>query len=134
MGIISFEGEKIWLSSLYTTKQYGPGQGMKFVLGDWDMNTDSALILTYVPSLEGFFKAIQYVSCMIFNDAGTLYTPLSMATDGVDPGLLAGGFNSINPALGTITFTRRTGSIYDHVNYDSAGYNRGYYALHFREF
>lgn len=87
--------------------------------GVWDMNADHEIAVPH--GLGASWANIISINVMVVSDLGTM-TTLDDFNDGADPNLIRGGIAGWDDT--NITLDRRTGSLFDSVNYDSVLMNR----------
>lgn len=115
-------------------EQSGPGKGFNLNIGDWNMDTTASLLIAH--SFGGFITAIQNINAIVRGDAGGFYANnyfiLSLFTNAADPQLLNGGIVIIDNT--NIQLQRRTGSVFDSVDFDATSFNRGWMPVWMRGF
>jgi hypothetical protein len=98
----------------------GLGLAIKSVnIGDWDMDADESKNVAH--GLSDWQK-IRSVDVVIRNDSNT--APYLHLSGGSDKNLYINGIDNSN-----IGITRRAGSSFDGVNFDSTSYNRGWVTI-----
>jgi hypothetical protein len=104
-------------------KDYGRSWA-DFEIGVWDMDADNSVDVT-IPSID--VSRIFNISAVVFSDSGTSTYPSPTFENLADPRLIDMGVTRATTAgIDRITVARRTGGLFDSVDYDSAVINRGY--------
>lgn len=84
-------------------------------IGDWNMVANSYVeVNTYIPA-----SSILDIKAIIYNDAGVQAYPLTIS------GSVGVGY-AISWTTPTFATLSRSSGVFDNVNYDSTGYNRGF--------
>jgi len=91
-------------------------------LGVWDMDANQTISVAHGETLGLFYL----LSVMIRNDAGTLYHPFLLGSDGSSVNM-RGALKDINST--NIILVRETGGLFDSTDYDDTGITRGYAIL-----
>ncbi len=99
---------------------------IKMETGGWNLDVNPFLDVFHGMSN---YKKVKTVSAIIRNDADTSLFILYKVSDVADPNLLAGGIGDIDS--NNITLIRRSGSIFDHTNYNDDTFNRGWITLEY---
>lgn len=90
----------------------------RFSIGDWNMDSDSFLIITNSTLSNIPIAQITDIAVRIFNDAGTASYDLSYRNH---------GYYQFG-ALG-LTINRENAGFFDSTDFDATGYNRGYITI-----
>lgn len=96
-----------------------------FTIGDWNMDS-TASVNVDVSSSVGMASGqrIRQASAMIRKDTGLVHYPLDLNNSGT----MDGGITVID-ASGVVTLTRTGSGFFDHVDFNSTSFNRGWVTI-----
>jgi len=101
-------------------------------IGDWNMNSSVAgnASINVVNGISSETQYVRDVKVIIRNDADSARYPLNSIDAS---GAIAGGIDNISSTTGVYTLRAIAGELFDSVNFDSTGYNRGWLYEKMRE-
>jgi hypothetical protein len=107
----------------YLTAEGGQKIQLKIIeIGAWDMDASSSVNINHGLGVD--YVNIIMVQAVIFDDSGANHWKVENMYNAADPELISAGVSLINDTY--IRLMRRTGGLFDGVNYDDVGINRGY--------
>jgi len=98
-------------------------------IGAWNMDTTPSISIAH--GMGANWNKIRSIDVFIYHDLGTIFYPLNMFVNGVDPALLAGGVLYVDNT--NIQLERRSGGQFDHAFFSSILINRGHIIAWYRD-
>jgi hypothetical protein len=124
--IKDYWASEIGLAGLH--KQLAPRAGFRLSMGDWDMNTDANLNVSF--AIGSLFVAINKINAFVIRDDSAYMFPAGSA----DAAGVVELFIDYWLSPGSIRLSRVAGGFFDSVDFDSTSFNRGYVTIHLSDF
>ena len=94
-------------------------------IGDWNMDNSSGRGVNHGLTVS----KIRSVRAFVRNDAASMLFDLCTAANNNDPYLVAGGVKYVSQSV--VYLERRTGGMFDDVDFNSTGFNRGWITIEY---